>query len=107
MNKLFLLMTLVSIPALAGTVADWKGKGEKFADPEKNFNFVMDTLKKNYVDQGLTTADRQCQAWRSREQLAKLARRWRPGLRRCARPRRATAWLGPSEGSCALPPARS
>jgi hypothetical protein len=29
------------------------------------------------------------------------------GLRRCARSRRATAWLGPSEGSCAVPPARS
>jgi hypothetical protein len=31
------------------------------------------------IDEGLTTADRQCQAWRSREHLAKLARRWRPG----------------------------
>jgi hypothetical protein len=31
------------------------------------------------IDEGLTTADRQCQAWRSMEHLAKLARRWRPG----------------------------
>jgi hypothetical protein len=31
------------------------------------------------IDQGLTTADRQGQAWRSMEHRAKLARRWRPG----------------------------
>src|SRR5829696_2148354 len=48
------------------------------------------------IDQGLT-ADRQCQAWPSMEHRAKLARRWRPGLRRWARPGRATAWLGPSK----------
>jgi hypothetical protein len=31
------------------------------------------------VTRALTTADRQCQAWRSMEHLAKLARRWCPG----------------------------
>ena len=31
------------------------------------------------IDERLTTADRQCQAWRSMKHPAKLARRWRPG----------------------------
>ena len=63
----------------AGAAGGWLAHAPASAATTRTPSMTCQAWRLTAIGEGLTTADRQCQAWRSMKHLAKLARRWRPG----------------------------
>jgi hypothetical protein len=63
----------------AGAAGGWLAHAPASAATTRTPSMTCQAWRLTAIGEGLTRADRQCQAWRSMKHLAKLARRWRPG----------------------------